>query len=98
MPQPHVQAMRWAMKLRQISVMRKLQYDGRYSNGNASFFQTVFCELNGHHDPSLRKTGSFFSKNNGRLEVIRYTASTSGSPSASPWMITGVMVPCCNDG
>ena len=75
------------MKLRQMSVMRKLQWLGRYSSGNASGHHQVLWLLNGHQLPAVSSTLGPSSKSNGASSTSRHTASTSGEPLARPCWI-----------
>src|SRR4051794_12703085 len=76
-----------------MSVMRKEQWLGRYSSGDASGHHHVGWVLNGHHDPGGSHTLGPSRKEKSRSCPSRHTASTSGDRSASPCWIgatTGV--------
>ncbi len=61
--------MRWAMNDRQISVILKLQNEGRYRRGKASLNQVVFWLLNGQKlsRPSARLSALVKSTGSGRV-------------------------------
>ena len=66
------------MKLRQISVMRNEQNDGRYINGNTEGHHHVLWELNGHQEPRGKRTLGPLLNEKGLSATSRHTASTSG--------------------
>ena len=47
---PHVHAIRWAIKLRQMSVILKLQVDGRYSSKRVGHDRRRDCPNHERHD------------------------------------------------
>src|ERR1700679_2165958 len=70
-----------------MSVMRKEQWLGRYSSGNASYHHHVVWLLKGHQEPAGSTTLSLRLKLNSVSNTRRHTASTSGDMFASPCWI-----------